>query len=339
MRVAYFDLGFSREEYSLQPTRYGGGGVAARYLKQDPEIDMVIFAPQESFERWVHGVDKGAPVGLNEGHCHAFQRGHPISDALNACSNPHFDLVLHGHTCFAPNRGTYRGPICHWSGFDGKAGHPGNTYILLYHDTFRAQFGERAKYVRIGKPVPTQCPDKSTLAPETPFVFQCSRHDDHMGSINLAKACLEAGIKGVFAGPIHGDYRLRDYIDDKTTFYLGEIDEATKLDLQRRARLVALLLEWPAPFNQTIIEAQGQGTPIYVNRRGPFLETYLNHGYNGWDAALCTLAEAFKAAGEHDYTKPSWSEAREYDVSVMCRTFKQAFTEIVAEWRAEHPSP
>lgn len=330
MRAAYFDLGFSREQYGLQPTRYGGGAVAARYLKEDPEVDFHVFAPQEAFDN----------VGPTEraDRCHALafevtnwlQRGGPL-DALSwADQLNQFDLILHPHTCATLNRGAFKAPVVHFAGFDGSCGHPGNDYVLLYDPSFRAQFGERAKYVRIGKPVPP------TFAPSTkePFVFQCSRHDDHMNSIEVAKQCLQYGIKGVFAGPIHGTYPLMDYIDGVTTVYVGEIDEATKLDYYRRARLVTLLLTWSAPFNQTLIEAQGQGTPIYVNRRGPFLETYLKHDLNGFNAGLCTLREAFDWAGAVDYSRACWAAAREYDTSVMCTTFKAAFNEIVAEWRA-----
>ena len=50
MRVVYLDLGISREEYCLHPTRYGGGAVAARYLKEDPEVDFHVIAPREAFE-------------------------------------------------------------------------------------------------------------------------------------------------------------------------------------------------------------------------------------------------------------------------------------------------
>ncbi len=332
MRVAYFDLGFSREQYGLQPTRYGGGAVAARYLKEDPEIDFHVFAPQEAFDNvGPTEFGRGRLKVLPDDWCVALRRGLPVSELLRGEGD--YDLVLHPHTCATINRGSYRGPIVHFCGFDGSAGHPGNDYVLLYDPSFRAQFGERAKYVRIGKPVP----ETFTPSVKEDFVFQCSRHDDHMGSIEVAKQCLQHGIKGVFAGPIHGDYRLRDYIDGKTTTYLGEIDEQTKLDLHRRARLCVLLANWDLPFNQTLIEAQGQGTPIYVNRRGPFLQSYLQHGENGIDAAVTALPEAFIAAERFDQ-RYCWTCAREYDVSVMCRTFKQAFTEIVAEWRAEHPS-
>ncbi len=332
IRVAYFDLGFSKEQYGLQPTRYGGGGVVARYLKEDPEVDFHVFAPAESFEN----------VGRNErvDRCHPLPDDSvlsrmraleplPFSFEANFGTLP--DIIMHGHTCWTINQGPLghrkRIPIVHWSGFDGAAGHAWNDYVLLYDDSFVPQFGERVRYVRIGKPVP----EVFTPHPKASYVFQCSRHDDHMASLDLARHCRRYSIQGYFAGPIHNGYPLMSEIDGKVTHYLGEIDEATKLGYERHARLQGLLLNWESPYNQTIIEAQGLGTPIYVNKRGPFLRKYLQHGVNGFDASLVTLPEAFDKAltlSQED----CWKAARPYDVSVMTRTFKQAFKEIVEEW-------
>lgn len=332
MKVAYLDLGFSREEYCLQPTRYGGGGVVARYLKEDPEVDLHVFAPPEAF--------KNVGVGERHDRCHGLtveaqqwlRRGGPL-DAIPGMADAGFDLILHPHTCETVNRGTLTCPIVHWSGFDGTAGHPGNDYILLYDDTFKPLWGQKAKYVRIGKPVPATY----TPHPKAGYVFQCSRHDDHMNSLEVARQCLRYGIPGYFAGPIHNGYPLMEHIDGMTTHYLGEVDEATKLAYCRHARLFCLAHQWPSmPFNQSIIEAQGQGTPIWATRLGPFLTRYLEPGVNGWDAAETTLLEAFNAAAQDGAARQRvcWDSARAYDVSVMCRTFREAFREIVAEWDA-----
>ncbi len=326
IRVAYFDLGFSKEQYGLQPTKYGGGGVLARYMKEDLEVDFNIYAPLESFDNL--GRNERADrchVLLSPENCEALKRGYPINSLFSLQTMP--DIILHPHTCETINRGNLNVPIVQFCGFDGKAGHPGNDYVLLYDDSFTAQFGEKAKYVRIGKPVPKTF----TPHPKAPYIFQCSRHDDHMNSIQAAKLCRQFGIQGYFAGPIHNNYPLMDEIDGKITHYLGEIDEATKLGYCRHARLLTLLANWEVPFNQSVIEAQGLGAPIYVNNRGPFIKKYLNHGVNGFDASLCSLSEAFDRASTIDQ-KECWSAARNYDVSVMLSTFKKAFTEIVSEW-------
>lgn len=331
LRIAYLDLGHSREQYGLQPTRYGGGGVVARYLKEDPEVDLHVFAPAEAFENV--GRDERVdrchvwPEGLAE----ALRRGAPLQREWFDLTIGGVDLILHPHTCETINRGSLSVPVVHFCGFDGTAGHPGNDYILLYDESFRAIHGERAKQVRIGKPVPaTYIPH-----PKAGYVFQCSRHDTFMNTLEVARQCRRYGIPGYFAGPIHNGYPFMEEIDGKVTHYLGEIDEATKLAYCRHARLFTLAHQWEVPFSQSIIEAQGQGTPIWATKRGPFLNRYLQCGINGFDASSTTLLEAFERAVSLD-PQLSWQAARAYDVSVMCAMFKRALREIAEEWRAAH---
>lgn len=330
IRIAYFDLGFSREQYGLQPTRYGGGAVAARYLKEDPEVDFHIFAPHEAFDNVGANERVDRCIVLPPHACEALKRGAPLGhDGILEG----VDLILHPHTCATINRGSFKGPIVHFCGFDGAAGHPGNDYTLLYDDTFTPRFGERPKYVRIGKPVPERCPVR--LVPEEqaliPYVVQCSRHDDHMASIKVAVAARLAGVRAVFAGPIHNGYPLMEHVDGDLIQYLGEIGEQHKLDLYRKATLFALLPAWNPPFNQSIIEAQGQGTPIWTLPRGPFLSRYLKHGINGFDASKVDLPTAMRMAKDIN-PEDCWKAAREFDVSVMTASFKRAFREIVSEW-------
>lgn len=336
LKIAYFDLGFSKEQYGLFPTRYGGGGVAARYLKEDPEIEFHVFAPSEAFDNVGTSERRDRCWALPSTISDALKKGYPL-DAIVGLDIERYDMVMHPHTCASLNHGLYRGPILHFAGFDGKCGHPSNDYVLLYDPSFTPQFGERAKYVRIGKPVPDKCPVRPSpfdSMREQPFLFQCSRLEGCMGAVEAAKACLEAGIKGVFAGPIK-EGPLLEYIDGKTTFYLGEIDEVTKLDYCRRASLFSLLYAfWDPPFSQSIIEAQGQGCPIWVNNRGPFLKTYLKHGINGFQADGLngySLRGAFDRAADIN-PEECWKAAREYDTSVMIASFKSAFREIAAEW-------
>ena len=44
MKIAYFDLGFSLEDYAITNTKkYGGGAVVARYLKQLNGLNDLFF--------------------------------------------------------------------------------------------------------------------------------------------------------------------------------------------------------------------------------------------------------------------------------------------------------
>lgn len=326
MKIAYFDLGFSKEEYGLRPTKYGGGAVAARYLKEDPDIDFQIFAPAESFANVSRSEKGGSKCFVIPEHvAKAFRSGLPISEVDGFDVNS-FDIVMHPHTCETLQRGSYRGPIVHFCGFGGDAGHPGNDYILFYDRSFSPMFGEKPKYVTIGKPVPKHF----IPSPRADFVFQCSRHDSFMNSIEIAKECLRFKIPAYFAGPIRDGYNLLEYIDNRTTFYLGEIDEDVKLGYYRHARMFTLLPTWNVPFNQSVIEAQGQGTPIFVRPRGPFFSKYLRHGINGFSSEKCSFLEAFELS--RDLSQAAcWQSALPYDVSRMVESFKAAFREICAE--------
>lgn len=326
MKVAYFDLGYSKEQYGIEATKYGGGAVMARYMKDEPDIDFHIFAQQDAFKNLSKNERLDRCHALPDSVFNFLKSGYPLTNLIKGLE--YFDLIVHPHTCETINTENLKAPLVHFCGFDGSAGHPKNNYILLYDESFVPKFGEKAKYVTIGKPVPSSYLNIT----KHDFVFQCSRHDDHMNSIELAKKCIQENIKVIFAGPIHNEYKLLDYIDNKNSIYLGEISESEKLKLCSECRLFSILYKWPAPFSQSIIEAQGQGAPIYVYNEGPFLAKYLNHGVNGFDANKISLREAFDQALNFEINTNSWKAAKKYDVSVMLKSFKKAFAEIKQEW-------
>lgn len=271
IRVAYFDLGHSKEEYGLHPTKYGGGGVAARYLKEEKDIEFHILAPRAAFSNVGPGEQTSRLHILDDGACQALRHYAPADRVIQGLDQ--FDILLHPHTCESLNRGQLSIPIVQFCGFDGSAGHPGNDYVLLYDDSFVPQFGEKPKYVRIGKPVPSSFHDH----PKAPYVFQCSRHDETMNSIETARQCRRFGIKGYFAGPIREGYPLMSEIDGRTTHYLGEIDEPTKLGYYRHATLFALPHQWPKmPFNQSVIEAKDKDARFGLHILDHFCPNTLN---------------------------------------------------------------
>lgn len=330
IKVAYFDLGHSREQYGLVPTRYGGGGVAARFLKQEQDIEFHIFARDFAFDNLGPEDKTNFCHIISEEAASYLKSYHPL-DRLGTSGYrwDYFDIILHPHTCESMNRGGLKIPLVHFCGFSGTGTHPGNDYVLLYDDSFRSIYSNvKEKYVRIGKPVPKIY----TPHPKADYIFQCTRQDDNMNSIEVAKLCQRFSIRGYFAGPIHSNYPILDYIDNKVTFYLGEIDENTKLSYCRHARLFTLPLQWDAPFSQSVIEAQSEGTPLWAYRRGPFLKKYLIPDLNGFDAFEVDFLQAFNRA-DRIKGKDCWLAAKEYDVSVMVNSFKKALNEIVEEWR------
>ena len=237
-----------------------------------------------------------------------------------------FDIICHHHTNEWINKGALNIPVVHWSGFgSGRAGHPKNDYTLLFGDGETAHFGEKMKRVKIGKPVSLEFSENV----KEPFIFQCSRHDGLMGSEEVARQCIEAGIKGYFAGPIISGSNLMSLIDNKTTFYLGILSEEDKMEWTRRATLTTYLHDWDTAFNLSVIESWSVGTPILANLRG-FFRKVLKNGVNGFAFNGQNFKASFHAAKKL-HQKHCWESAREYGVEEMLKSFTQAFDEILKE--------
>ena len=322
LKIANFDLGFADECYSLNPKKYGGGSVLGRHCKQLDNFHL--FAPAKSFENLNNLDRKENCFILSDKICHALKNGYPIDLVFPDINK--YDLILHGHTNFSFNRtNRLEIPVIHWSGFGGDAGHSFNNYILLYRKCFNACYGEKAKYVTIGKDVPKEFKEFN----ERDGIFQATQHCNDFGSIDIAKECIKHGIKGIFAGPIR-DYPLLDYIDNKNTFYVGILSEEDKLNYTKKAKLYTLPLKWEVAFNQSAIEAGGLGTPILATKRGWFNE-YIKDGINGFFYDQTNFLECYRKSDRIDQ-RLCWESAREFSIENMVNSFYQAFNEIKNEW-------
>lgn len=331
MKICYIEAAYSGnawyEDYSINPKGYGGGAVFARWGKEllnDAENEFIIFGPEECFANMGTDERKDKCVTLPPSVLQAIRLKLPIDQLISGLEI--FDLIVHHHTCETINIGNLTMPQVHWSGFGrGDAGHPNNNWILLYTPGEKSVFGEKYKYIKIGKPVPKEFVSYK----KEPFIFQCSRHDESMNTIEVAQNCLRHGIKGIFAGPIHDNYPLMEYIDDKTTFYLGLISEEEKLEYTKRATLTTYLHKWETVFNQSVIESWSVGTPILANNVG-FFRQVLRHFENGFIYDGDNFKGAFEGAKllkQYD----CWISAKEFSVEEMVASFKKAFKEIIEE--------
>lgn len=321
IKVANFDLGIAQEDYAIKNAKkYGGGALIGRYFKEYEGFHL--FALAESFENLDENDRKENCFILSPEIRNALIRGYPIDSIFPNIND--YDLILHGHTHFSFNRtNNLKIPIVHWAGFAGDCGHPNNDYILLYRKVFKAEYGEKAKYVKIGKDVPKDFIEYNNRD----GIFQCTQLSTLFGAPQMAQECLKYGIKGIFAGPIKDN--LLDYIDNKTTFYLGIISEKEKLEYTQKARLYTLNLDWDVVFNQSAIEANGLGTPILVSKRGWFNE-YVQENINGFFYNNDNFLESYQKAGNINQ-KDCWSAAKEHSIEEVTRTFYNAFNEIKNE--------
>lgn len=331
MKIAYFELGIVDylEDYSISPKVYGGAPTFGRWAKEllnDSQNEFWIFGPERSFSNVKESERRDRCVIIKPASLEAIRAKQPITDHIPGIER--FDIICHHHTYEWINKGRLNTPVVHWSGFGtGECGHPKNDYTLLYTPKAESRFGERFKRVKIGKPVSTTFQDST----KEPFIFQCTRHDYHMGSVEVAKQCLKNGIKGYFAGPISDGCDLKDFIDNQTTFYLGILDEESKIGWTKRATLTTYLHNWDTPFNLSVIESLAVGTPILANNRG-FFQYILKDGVNGFFFDGSNFAQCFERAKSLSQ-KACWETAKEYSVEEMVGSFKKAFEEILNEWR------
>ena len=323
LKIACFDLGYAEEDYAItNAKKYGGGAVVGRYFKQLDNFHL--FASEKSFENLDENDRKENCFILPQKAMDYLKQGYPIDNLISNIND--YDIILHGHTHFSFTKTiNLKKPIVHWAGFGGDCGHPSNNYILLYRESFAPHYGEKHKYVKIGKDVPKDFEKND----ERDGVFQCTQHVQVFDTISIAKECIKYGIKGYFAGPIR-DYPLMDFIDNKNTFYLGILSEQDKLNYTKKANLYTLPLTWDVAFNQSAIEANGLGTPILTRKVGWFNE-YVKDGVNGFFYNDNNFIDIYNKAKNIDQ-KACWLSAKEYSIEEMIKTFYKSFNEIHHEW-------
>lgn len=67
----------------------------------------------------------------------------------------------------------------------------------------------------------------------------------------------------------------------KNIDYLGEVDQATKLELYQNARCTLFPIQWPEPFGLVMIESMACGTPVVAIKNGSVPEVIKN-GLTGY---------------------------------------------------------
>lgn len=328
MRIAYIDAKVNNppEDYSINPRRYGGGAVVARYCKEllnGYHDTFHIFASPDCFENLEEYDNRAVCFSIEDDKCECLRNGVPVRDIIPKASS--YDLFLFHHDCMTLNMVGLKAPLVHWALMgDGRANHPSTPYSLLYLHDQRAIYG-KTLYITLGKPIP-----KFQGIIKKDYLFQCTRHDPHTNSIEVAKFCLDHNKTGYFAGPIHKGYNLLDYIDNKYTFYLGSISEQKKLEYTREARFVPLLFQWDTPFNQTAIESLSCGTPLVVNSLG-FLKQLVKDNINGI-VYNGNLLDAWDRAPSIN-SLACWESVRLYSEVNMVASFKSALSVVLRDFK------
>lgn len=297
IRAIYLDLGYQDfcEQYVCfgRHDRYGGGRQLAVALKESNKIICDIWAREEAFfyngGRELHPRNKTIfweqQYGIRHGRF--------------------IDLKQHGYDIL----------IHHFTDVFVNTNIPQVVWPLGYQDLINANHKDLAMYNTFQNPrMPYNCspriyqfvlgcpiPEQKETSKDN-FIFQCTRHTPTFGSIEVAKFALQFGIKTIFAGPIDKNYPLLNYIDNKTTFYLGQITENEKIDYTRRAKATTYLHSWPTPMNLSAVQSLMLGTPVVATSVG-FWSDLVHDGVNGFLVSDTTPNSLMKAWVQIDYIR------------------------------------
>ena len=340
LRIAYFSLYDNDfyEDFSINSKKYGGGTVFAKWAKElwnNDEKEFYIFTPKIAWEHIDETKEnKFCFIDLPRDFCKALKSGINIKRLISNIN--YFDIILHGHTNVALNNENCRSIQVHWAGF-GRAsdGHPFIPYTFIYGPDLTPYYNEQKTFpIILGKPVPKEFIENK----KEDFIFQCSRHNDGLSSIEIAKECIRYKIKGIFAGTIGKDYKLMDYINNINTFFLGEISDNEKKELNKKARLTTYVQNFGEVFNQSVIESLAEGTPVLRKDikktndptfrnwlKDIIIDNYNGVVYNGNNFLDCW--ERSKSINQ----KNCWETAKKFSVEEMMKTFEDGINFVIKD--------
>ena len=130
------------------------------------------------------------------------------------------------------------------------------------------------------------------------FLLFVGRMNPEKGVHLAAEAANELGRRLLIAGKMaepdeeaYFDAQVKPHLSDDVE-YIGQIDEATKLDLYSRAAATLMPIQWAEPFGLVMVESMACGTPVVALRNGSVPEI-VEEGVGGF---VVDDMEEFKAA-------------------------------------------
>jgi glycosyltransferase involved in cell wall biosynthesis len=287
MNIAYFDLHKNdiHEDYSIHPKRYGGAATFARYAKQilnNEDHSFKIFALEDSFSSYTDKDNKNFYVLKNQ-QINAINAFYPIKDIITDINLSDIDVIMFHHDSFSLNTQGLKAKKVYWPLVGNSTCHPNNDLMLLYSKNLQCYYNPNTTKIALFQ-IGVNIPDSFNFNNKENLIFQCTQHVDTFNSIEVAKKAIEIGYKAIFAGPIFNNYNLLDYIDNKNTFYLGQISEEEKILNMQKAKFSTFLHKHETPFNLSILESMAYGVvPICSNNT--FFRSIINNDngfiYNG----------------------------------------------------------
>lgn len=327
MKIAYIDLNHPDffEDYSYAPKRYGGGRIIPGPLMELYQ-NFVIFSDKRSFDNV--RPDKIGQCRILEWESRkAIREGVALKTILPDAES--YDLFFHANTNIHLNLEGLKAQQVIWSVGWSETIHPTNTHVMFFdqeHQMPLMSHGNHAIYpIVIGPKVE---PFQEYLKED--LIFQCTRHEKCFQSIEVAQLALKYGIKTVFAGPMQHGYPLPNYIDNKTTFYLGQISQEEKISWNKRAKFNTQLQSWPTCATLSAKESLSYGTAIISLPIGGW-PSFIKQGINGF--IIQSEQDFVNAWASRDTIKQKncHDTALEYSEDKMIEKLQQAFKTITGE--------
>jgi hypothetical protein len=327
MKIAYIDLNYPDffEDYSYEPRRYGGGRIVPAPLMQMFN-NFHIFSDKRSFDNVQQDKLSQCRI-LDWEHRKAIRDGAPVKDVIPDASN--YDLFFHANTNIHLNLDNLAAQQVVWSVGWSETVNPKNIHVMFFdrfHQMPILMHGNHIIYdIVIGPKIePFQEYQKEDM------IFQCTRHEKCFQSMEVAQLALKYKIKTIFAGPMQKGYPLPDYIDNKITFYLGEISQAEKIRLNKLAKVHTQFQSWPTCATLSAKEAMSYGCfPIALPIGG--WPDFIQQGVNGF---IINSESEFVQAWERRNSisqRACYNTALEHGEDKMIFKIQEAFQKITGE--------
>lgn len=324
MKILYCDINHPEffEDYSYSPKRYGGGRIIPGPLMERFE-NIHIASDKRSFENV--RTDKLGQCRILEWQSRkAIREGAPVKDFIPNADQ--YDLFFHANTNIHLNLDGLKAEQVVWSVGWSETLHPLNINVM-YFDQLHQQPLLSHNNHRIFKTIIGPKVEPFVEYPKEDLIFQCTRHEKSFQSIELAQIALKWKIKTIFAGPMQHGYPLKNYIDNITTFYLGEISNEDKISWNKKAKFNTQLQNWPTCATLSAKESLAYGSAIIALPIGGW-PSFIKQGVNGF---IVNSEEGIIEAWNKRDTilqRNCYETALEHSEEKMIETLQAAFKDI-----------
>jgi glycosyltransferase involved in cell wall biosynthesis len=154
-----------------------------------------------------------------------------------------------------------------------------------------------------------------------------------------------AGVRLVLAAKVdrvdreYFDEMVRPRLREPGIEYVGELGEADKVALLRRARALLFPILWPEPFGLAMIEALACGTPVIARRCGSIPEVVADGEVGFVCDSDAELLRAVELVDRLDRARCREHVARHFDVTRMARDYEQLYRRVAQDDRPCDDAP